>query len=343
MSVRLSRRLLSLALLCVAAGTAGTPCEAARIEAVQGKSYTLGKQHGPWMIMVASFQTTAADGKTMEGKTPQQAAGDLVFELRQMGLPAYSFEVENAAETLQLTDRLGQEVRKKNLRRVKSTCVLAGNYGSYEDAVGQKTLLWLKKFFPKSLQEGITFTPTKTRPSPLSSAFLCVNPLLSAEELAEQAREHDPLLRQLNSGMQHSLLESNGEYTLMVAMFSGEQVTQLGDKKALPDILTENDLDIAGLQANELAVALRQDLDPNRRFRKLDAYVWHEPKRSIVTVGAFSSPNDPAIAQYMKLFQAARNPATGQSQTQYLAITGAPPKVWAFMPVPQLMKVPRLK
>jgi hypothetical protein len=347
MSVRRSCGLIGLVVLCATAGIAGRTCEAARIEAVQGKNYTLGKQHGPWMIMVASFHTTAADGKTVEGKSPQQAANELVYELRQIGLPAYTFEVENASETLDLKDRFGQEVRKKNLRRVKSLCVLAGNYASYADDVGQKTLAWLKKFNPKSLQDGVAFTPTKARPSPLSSAFLCVNPLLTAEEVQMMGRENDPelraLLRQLNSGMRHSLHENTGAYTLVVAQFAGEQITQIGQARKTPDILAENNLDYAGLQANELVTALRQDLDPNKRYRNLDAFVWHESHRSIVTVGSFSSPDDPAIAHYHKLFAAAGKGANGQPNTNYLAISGATPKVWAFMPVPQLMKVPSLR
>lgn len=343
MSVTCSRWWFTLVVLCATAGFGGRPCLAARIEAVAGKSYELSKQHGPWMIMAASFHTTAADGKTTEGKSPRQAADALVYELRRIGVPAYTFEMENSADLMTTTNREGLEVRKRNLRRVKSLCVLAGNYPSQDDEVCQQTLAWIKKFNPESLKEGVAFKPTAKRPSPLSGAFLCVNPLLSSEELALQAQQKDPLLRQLNSGVQHSLTENRGEYTLVIATFGGEQVTQLDPNAVLPDILADNDLNAAGLQAAELAVALRQDLDPNKEFCNVDAYVWHDHSRSIVTVGSFTSPNDPALLHYYKRFSQRRDPQTGQAAPRYLAIGGEAPKVWPFVPTPTLMRVPKMR
>jgi hypothetical protein len=340
MSAFVRRSAVSLVVLWATAGFAARDCLAARIEAVAGKAYRLASQHGPWMVMVATFHSTGADGQTDEGKTPQQAADQLVLELRQQGVPAYTHEVENPAELFRTRDRLGQEVRRRNLRRVKSHCVLAGNYPSFDDDVAQKTLAWIKKFSPKSLTDGVSYRATPGRPLPLSGAFLCINPLRSASDVA--AHRVDPLLKQLNSGVQHSLTTNRGPYTLVVAHFGGKQFTELRETRSPQQFLTDNDLDDAAENANQLAVALRQDLDPQRQFRNLDAYVWHDHDHSIVTVGSFQSEHDPAIAEYRKLFAAVMNPQTGRLEPRYLSIPGSVPKVWAFTPTLQVVRVPQL-
>ena len=60
------------------------------IENVRGKQYQLTPKHGPWMIMVTSFRNVPEDQKS-EGMTAEQAAEELVFELRSKGIPAYTF------------------------------------------------------------------------------------------------------------------------------------------------------------------------------------------------------------------------------------------------------------
>lgn len=347
MSACRASRVVASLLLASAALSAAKSCRGARIEAVAGKTYTITKQHGPWMIMVASFHSTAVDGEVDEGKTPQQAASDLVYELRTKGIPAYIYEIEPGSGLMQTIDRLGQPTRRRNLRNVKSLCVLAGNYPSIDDDVAQKTLAWLKKFEPNALQEGVAYAtlPGSQRQKPLSGAFLCMNPLLSAEEVA--ARRVDPLLRQLNTGMRHSLADNPGEYTLLVAHFGGKTVTEVKHSPLGFDFLKDNDLDAAAIEANDLAAALRQDLDPQpgSPFRNLEAYVWHDRNESIVTVGSFQRPDDPAIQHYIKMFSPAPHPTTGEIQPRYLAIgeKGAGARVWAFVPTPQLIVAPKLR
>ena len=57
------------------------PVAAAPIEAVRGKRYRITTRHGPWMIFVAS----------LHGNTARGAADSLVYELRKLGIPAYTF------------------------------------------------------------------------------------------------------------------------------------------------------------------------------------------------------------------------------------------------------------
>ncbi len=331
---------LPAAIAVLLAGLAGSTCDA-RVHAEKGRTYKLTKQHGPWMLMVASFNSTAPDGETREGKTPQQAADELVYELRKQGLPAYTYTIEADQQRVPTRDRLGQPSVLKTIRKVKSTCVVAGNYPSFEDKLAQQSLEWVKKYDPKCLKEGVEFRPTPGRPLPLSAAFLTINPLLSAEEVA--SRSVDPLLKRLNSGLEHSLFENEGEYTLVVAYFAGKSFSQVREKRDVMEFLTDNDLDIAGQQANELVMALRQELDPRGRFNDIEAWVWHDRTHSVVTVGSFKSENDPAIAHYRRLFAATVDPQTNQMQVQYLTLAGAHPKTWAFVPTPQLMRVPKVR
>lgn len=340
MSAPVLRCLFSCVLLWTTAGFAARECLAARIEAVAGKQYKLGPQHGPWMIMVATFHSTGEDGQTDQGKSPQQAADELVLELRQQGVPAYTHEMEGTSGTFRTRNRLGEEVTRRNLRRITSVCVLAGNYVSFENDVAQQTLAWIKKYDAQALQD-VYYVTRPGRPLPLSGAFLCINPLRSAEDVA--AQEVDPLIKQLNSGVQHSLAGNRGKYTLLVAYFGGKQFTELRETRSFDRFLTDNDLDDAGVQANELVVALRQDLDSQHHFRNLDAYVWHDRDHSIVTVGSFQSPHDPAIEHYRKLFAPRVNPTTGQSEPRYLSIAGSQPKVWAFTPTLQVIRVPQVR
>jgi hypothetical protein len=295
------------------------------------------------MIMVASFHTTASDGETDQGKSPEQAAADLIHELRQKGIPAYTHAIENDSTPFTVLNRSNEPVRRKNLRKVRSLCVIAGNYPSFEDKTAQKTLDWIKTYEAKSLQDGVTYAPTPARPRPLSGAFLTINPLLSPEEVAAR-RPTDPLLRRLNSGVRHSLIDNPGEYTLVVAHFAGKTFTGTERQSSALEFLKDDDLDIAGEQANELASALRQRLDDTGRFNNLDAYVWHDRTSSVVTVGSFSSRNDPAIAHYVKRFAAERDTKTGKTDFKFLAIKDpTTPKTWAFIPTPQLMPVPKVR
>jgi hypothetical protein len=323
---------------------AGRECKAARIEADPAKQYHLTKQHGPWMIMVASFHTTGQDGETDVGKTPEQVAGELVLELRKEGIPAYTYAVENGPEFYNTTDRLGQQVRRKNMRRVKSLCVIAGNYPSSDDDVAQQTLDWIKRFEPKCLQEGVGYRPTPGRPRPLSGAFLTISPLLNPEEVAHTTT--DPLLLRLNSGQRFSLADNPGKYTLVVANFGGKSVTQLKGQPESFNFLKDNDLDDAAQLANDLAAVLRQDLDPAGQFRNIDAYVWHDRYESMVCVGSFSSPNDPAIEHFRRKFGASVDPQTNQLKFKFLTLdtgAGQGTRMWTFVPTPQVMRVPKLR
>ncbi|HWL08732.1 MAG TPA: hypothetical protein VNQ76_10015 [Planctomicrobium sp.] len=344
-------------------GSSWSAAHAAKIEADPNKSYELTKTRGPWMVMVATFHTTDTEGASDEGKTPAQAAHDLVIELRKLGMPAYVYEHEPPQERITSVDQFGREEYKKNLRRIKSTCVLAGNYRDIHDKLAQDSLAWIKKLKPKSLSEGVHFEPTPGRPSVLSGAFLTTNPMLTANEVQRlQEQSVDPLLIQMNNGERNSLFENRGEYTLVVARFYGKYVTVKENEveSAIKSYFNYSEtgdnsdkvsLDKAIVASRELVTVLRGSYDKEEsQLNNIDAYIWHDHNESIVTVGSFSSPDDPAINAYLKRFGPAMRPTGGgmNYQPAHLGVSGFGPnrdqsRLWLFEPTPVVMKVPRHK
>ncbi|WP_437225347.1 hypothetical protein SH661x_004025 [Planctomicrobium sp. SH661] len=344
---------LSLGFLMLASRVHG-----AGIEADPEKTYALTKSRGPWLIMVATLHTTGDDGKTEEGKSPQQAAHELVLELRKLGLPAYVYEYDPGQQHIVSKDSLGREEHRKNFRRIRSVCVLAGNYNDINDKLAQDSLEWVKKLKPKSFQDGVYFEPTPGRPGPLSGAFLTMNPLLSGKEI-EQKQIVDPLLVQLNTGEQHSLFENKGEYTLVIARFYGRHVNvKAAEEETVASqffnsaVLKKGTLDEAAKSARELGVVLRSNYDREpTNFNNIDAYVWHDRHESVVTVGSFSSPDDPAVKTYIKRFgPKVKDLGTGATnfQPEHIGVSGFGPKgdekrLWLLEPNPELMRVPKYR
>ena len=347
---RLVRCILSLLALCYAAEAS------ARIEAIKGKRYELTKQHGPWMIMVASLHS-------IPGKSPtaDEAADALVYELRRKGIPAYVFHQDEAVDKINTRDRYGRAQERAYTARQDRVCVIAGNYPSIEDRIAQKTLEYVKTVNPKSWEEHGVFRKTPGRPGPLSGAFLTINPLLSPEEVAK--KKHDRLLVRLNSASEYALYRNPARFTVVVATFQGQSTTKIGTEgveAAERSFEVGSTLDDAAEDAENLVSLLRsrqsaQMLQPNLAHlldgQSFDAYVFHDRYRSIVTVGEFDSPEDPRIPELMRLFGAKtkRNAETGQTVMTGEIITlpnhrpGEPPlKTFLFDPYPRLMQVPKL-
>jgi len=337
---------MSLVLLnCTSALTRAV--HAGRIEAVEGKHYELMKQHGPWMIMVASFLPNADDAAPDDEATAENVAHELVFELRKLNLPAYVYKVQGDDGVITTVDRLGRGDRRKNLRKLTSYGVIAGNYKSADDKLAQRTLEYIKKLRPRTLEgRSDVVWYSKSGEEPLHNAFLTPNPLLTPEEVAAK-KGVDPLLVRLNSSENYSLLENKGQYTLQVAMFSGRR-TVAGSASARRmesrDDGRLNPLDMAADEARDLATALRTGW-------KIEAYVWHDHYQSIVTVGSFQSANDPELRAIIERFRAKDqlNRQTGYYESTPESIWipdtedgGQTTRMWFFMPQPVVMPVPRI-
>lgn len=326
-----------------------------KIDADPKKTYKLDKAHGPWMVMVASFHEAGGQSEKRLGKSPLEAANELVLEFRRLKppVPAYVYVVKDKNEAVKAHDQLGREQRMKNLRVIDSVCVLAGNYLTIDEPKAQRTLKFIKQFQPKCLETGVDFTVSPGRPGPLSKAFLTPNPLLTGEELEASKQANDPLLAKLNNNEQFSLYENKGKFTLVVARFSGKSVHVVNEtmEKAESYFNTGgNDLDLAGQSARDLVRTLRSrdpvapdaELQP---YCRIDAYVWHDYNQSIVTVGSFESKNDPAIQKYVELFgPRVRQVAGGRPSIEYRSLPVRDEnQVVSFIPFEtsmQLMSVP---
>ena len=339
-----------------------TPAWADKIEADKGKVYKLDKQHGPWMVMVASLSEPPPESR-IDGPNMKEAANTLVYLLRKSKIPAYIYEQHEEIQPLSTYKRGDRVIRREVRAKDNRICVVAGNYSSADDPLAQKTLNWIKNFSPKEFTDHAVFHPMPGRPGPLSGAFLTINPMLSAEEASQQ--KMDPLLMRLNAGRRDSLLANTSKYTLVVASFRGKSQL-ISNKKNDEEFELSRSLDDAGHQAEVLCYALReQRLHLGRQF---DAYVWHDRVRSLVCVGSFISDKDPLISRTFESFAECKQ-LNAQTQTEVVMpqsllvpepekanwvfpklpkgisrdrkVAPLPRHTFAFDPKPQLMLVPK--
>lgn len=346
-----------IVVLAVFWGLATTPVAA--IEAVRGKSYTLSKQHGPWMIMVASFRNVPEDRRE-EGLSAEEAAAELVYELRQKGIPAYTYAQGAVIEHISTLDRQERNDDRIYAAQRDMISVIAGNYPSVDDDVAQKTLKYIKAYHPKFMKDeksGAIYRTTPGRKGPLSGAFMTVNPMVKSEELAMNKPDPDVLRWNTSS---HSLLYNKRKLTLVVATFSGKKVTPIGGSKYAghEDQFAEKiessnrdkgayNLNRAGEDAEQLTKLLRE--------KGYEAYVYHDRFQSLVTVGGFDSETDPKVRTLVPHFCAKQKEDPVSKQNVVVAetlTTQIPPNrnnpsgsqhTWIFDPQPQLMPVPRVK
>ncbi len=306
----------------------------AKIEAVKGKQYNLTRKHGPWMVMVAVFKEPHEEMKT-EGLTPEQAADELVYELRLKGIPAYTFRRESTFETINTVDRMQQSKRAKYKLHTE-ICVLAGNYQGPEAdrELAKRTLAWLKEYHPKCLDGGI-YKQTPGQPGLLSGAFLTINPMLDPEEVKRSQKQVE--LVRYNRHFDYSLLDNPGKYTMVVASFYPNSVTLVGSNSNSERKLSDKgNFGEAANQAWQVARMLREHGD--------EAYVYHDHKRSIVTVGSFDTQHDPRIGDIRKKFGArVVNDNNGNPQIlgEMLVLPSREGQwICTFDPEPALIEVP---
>lgn len=331
----------------------------AETEAVKGKRYTLTKQHGPWMIMVAAIRDVEDEARRLkDGMTAWQAADQLVYELRRKGIPAYTYVREKKMGEVLSAEHAGLDSRQY-VAQHGYISVLAGNFRDNTDQDLKTVLDYIKhKFNPEFLtneKNGGLFARTPGRPGPLSKAFVTVNPLLSPEEIRQ--RTVDKLALALNADMEYSLLKNKSKYSLVIATFSGNSIMQVGNKadsRAMERFEKSfgSNLDQSAMEAWSLTEALRsaKKLGYDQNY---EAWVYHDRNKSVVTIGGFDSPQDPRIQTMATQFRAksGRHPETGEeiltpeifNSPRQPAAGKLPDKMWVFDANPRLMETPRLK
>lgn len=299
-------------LLAGLAGLLGATPGLAKVEADPSKDYTVTADAGPWLICAATY--TGGEAKKL--------SKDLVLEIRAKNdLPAFVFD--RSAEARRKRDEERNNLRMKypqadlsHIRtvRIEDQCVvLVGGYKDMETA--RKALDDIKKLKPSS-QRFMPFMFSRDSAaqgkekekdkgdvqgayvSPFLDAFVVPNPVTKREKV-EDPREK-AFLKNLNENESNSLLKCRQPYTLLVAVYHGTSVVQSKNgsgnflDKMFGNSVGEN-LAASGLNAHNFAEAMRK--------LGFDAYVLHTPKSSMVTVGGFSSPDDPKINQVKQALQ----------------------------------------
>jgi hypothetical protein len=341
-------RLLSVTLMSGLVMSSAT----AEIEAVKGKRYTLTKQHGPWMVMVAALRDIEeVDRKINGGMSAWEAADEIVFELRKKGIPAYTYSQDEKTESLSTVDS-----GRRYIAQHGYISVLAANFKSNDDPDLRKVLDYVKKKFNPSFlsDEKNGGIMPKTRKLPFSHAFLTVNPLWEGEIRDDAAQR---FLIDLNAGQKFSLLQNKAKYTLVIATFQGGSVMQVGNSVS-SEAMVDFDrhfgkyLDACAEDAMELVEKMRNA----KKFgyeRNYDAWVFHDKYKSVVTIGSFNSKDDPQIKALATQFSAktVRHPQTGNdvSAAEFFTIprltraNQTPEKQWVFDPNPKIMEIPRVR
>jgi hypothetical protein len=326
----------------------------AEIEALQGKQYNLTRQHGPWMIMVASIRDVEEE-RRIDGLSARQAADQLVHSLRSKGIPAYTYSRDTVTASLAGSTSFSERTYVAQHGYIS---VLAGNFPSNSDKTAERVLKYVKNFRPKFLEDeksGGLFARTPGRPEPLSKAFLTVNPLLSPKEIKD--RTVDPLLKQLNADMEFSLLKNEGKYTLVVATFRGSSIMQVGhqvDTSAMKRFENNfgSNLDQSATEAWALTEFLR-NAKQHGYDKNYEAWVLHDRHQSVVTIGSFDSPDDPRMRTLASQFRSKmkRHPETGQQVEVAETFTiprqpapgQLPDKLWIFDGTPRRKTVPTVR
>jgi len=293
----------ALVLACCSGGGsawAGGPWDklltASRVEADPQKSYALTEQNGPWMIMACSFS----------GEHAHEQAKELVLELRKRyKLPAYEYEKKfDVGKDIQGrgVDEFGRPRKMKFQHgdgQIEEVAVLVGDYSAVDDPEAQESLRKLKFCRPDCLtpKEGrensrslagfrwlqtavLSSDNPKKKKGPMGHAFVTTNPMLPADFYVPKGL--DPVVIKANEGVEHSLLDCPGKYTVQVAHFTGRVVV---DQREIAAIEKGKNVDSQLAKAAYMAEELTEAL----RIKRYEAYVFHDRYASVVTVGSFDS------------------------------------------------------
>jgi hypothetical protein len=239
--------------------------------------------------------------------------------------------------------------------QIEEVAVLVGDYSAVDDPEAQETLRKLKFCQPDCLtpKEGretsrslagfrwlqtsvLASDNPKKKKGPMGHAFVSTNPMLPADYYVPKGL--DPLVIKANEGVEHSLLDCPGKYTVQVAHFTGKVILKQNEIAAIENgKQMDSQLAKAAYMANKLTEALR--------MKGYEAYEFHDRYASIVTVGSFDSigqkgPNgviemDPRVKATIDHFKAEQNKNVPGSVSAQ-ALVGIP-----FDPQPIPVHVPK--
>lgn len=234
--------------------------------------------------------------------------------------------------------------------------VLVGGFQSEEDA--KKALVKLKTWpTPKNeilVDKSAIVQPgaggkseiVKAAINPYATAFVVPNPSIPrAATTAPKAL--DPFIVKLNEGQPYNLLKATKGWTLAVKSFTSP--VEITNKDADTSLMRKMgfskgaDVLAAGAeQAESMAKALRQLKGPagvdgrGGQSLNLEAFVLHTRNASLVTVGQFDGPDDPALLATKRLL-ASMKTHISEDQGGARPVTNAPAlfENLVAMPIPK--------
>ncbi len=264
-------------------------------------------------------------------------------------LEKYKQQAQLNGMTFLEDDRLKVYYKTVNYR--DQIAVLVGGFATAEDA--RKALDKVRTWPPpknKLLMDGAAIVrPGKDGKPVLEEGHM--NPYLTAHVvpnplLARSARPGsgpvetglDPFIVKLNEGRPYNLLQATKGWTLAVKSFSAPvEIVGRNDSSGLmrrPTGSRGADVLQAGAQqAEALAAALRELKGKAGEPLGLEAFVLHTRGASIVTVGQFDGPNDPALIQTRQLLSTIRFNVT-EDRSGLRPVANAPSLFGTMMPMP---------
>jgi hypothetical protein len=267
-----------------------------QVESDPQSGYDLTEENGPWLILTTTFS----------GEGAQVQANELVLEFRRrFNLPAYMYEMtfrQPGTAPGRGIDNSGTPIKRRyqqdGVRR--EWAVLVGNFATVDDTKGQRILKQIKLMEPETLKKNSVQTSqtmaevrawqdtvlarmgAHRRRGPMSKAFMTSNPLLPREYFVPKGV--DKFVEQINKGVQHSLLDCKGKYSVRVATFRGNSILETSTN-------SENRRGKEKRGGGLVAAAENAHL-LTKELRKHDweAYEFHNRYESVVTIGSFDRP-----------------------------------------------------
>jgi hypothetical protein len=272
------------------------------VDADPNNPYPITDSAGPWMIMVTTFHGDKADSQAQR----------LVYELRkEYKLKAYShsrrydYNQKHMPGRGVFPDGVPKTMKYVHEESYEEVAVLVGDFHAVDDPEAQKELSQIKRADPLSLKPDAaptawspvadvrrwgqqTFGIGKKTDGPLANAFITTNPLLPREYFV--GRGVDKFVLEINKGVDHSLLDCPGRYSVRIATFRGRVVI---DQDKIRQIEADPDRDQADGSPLVEAAAKAHAITEYLRSRNVEAYEFHDRTSSIVTVGHFNSVGTP--------------------------------------------------
>ncbi len=291
--------------------------------------YLLQKENGPFMVSAHTF--TGPDAAIY--------AQILAMEIRrEYHLPAYVWlarvqplnsNIYGIQPTAPASARNGDMSPPEKWRSNDVAAVLVGDCKTIDES--RQLLPQIKKLRPKCI-ESFPVIFQNRRGKGLNRAMLTTNPFAASQNLYpggavnaqglpmkqgqafdpfvaaaafEQAKKPtDPLVKRINDGP-NSITKNPGKYTLQVAEFTGrssmDQTTSRAYDEKLSRAANRKALELSPLRtAAEDAEELARVLNKCNNMRGNKAYVYHTLSSSFVTIGSFSSTDDPNFQALLK-------------------------------------------